>query len=66
MPDLSGLDAARQLRAAGLACPIIALSASLGADDRDIAFESGFTAYLVKPIARADLLAAVERYLTTA
>lgn len=66
MPGLDGLGAARRMRDAGVACPIIALSASLGAADRDVAFQSGFDAYLVKPIAAADLLASIERHLATA
>lgn len=66
MPGLDGLGAARRMREAGLRCPIIALSASLGAEDRDVAFESGYDAYLVKPIASADLLASIERHLELA
>lgn len=63
MPSLDGLGAVRQMRDAGLKCPIIALSASLGSADRDVAFEAGFDTYLVKPIAAADLLASIERHL---
>ncbi len=63
MPHMNGMQAAAQMRRAGLRCPIIALSASLGVDDRDGAIEAGYDTYLVKPIASADLLAAIEQHL---
>lgn len=66
MPMMTGMEAASEMRRRGLSCPIIALSASLGADDRDGALEAGYDAYLVKPIARADLLAAIEHHLVKA
>jgi signal transduction histidine kinase len=66
MPMMTGMEAASEMRRQGIACPIIALSASLGADDRDGALEAGYDTYLVKPIARADLLAAIEQHLVKA
>jgi len=66
MPTMTGMEAAAEMRRQGIGCPIIALSASLGADDRDGALEAGYDTYLVKPIARADLLAAIEDHLEKA
>ncbi|MFK7886703.1 MAG: ATP-binding protein [Gammaproteobacteria bacterium] len=66
MPLMTGMEAASEMRKRGIECPIIALSASLGADDRDGALEAGYDTYLVKPIARADLLAAIEAHLEKA
>lgn len=63
MPLMNGLEAASAMRQAGLTCPIIALSASLGLADRDDALEAGYDAYLLKPIAQADLLAALADHL---
>ncbi|MEO1576101.1 MAG: response regulator, partial [Pseudomonadota bacterium] len=66
MPLMNGLEAASAMRAAGLSCPIIALSASLGLADRDDALQAGYDAYLLKPIAQADLLAALAEHLEAA
>jgi signal transduction histidine kinase len=66
MPEMNGVEAARAMRAGGLRCPIIALSASLGVNDRNGAIEAGYDTYLVKPIAAADLLAAIEHHLQEA
>ncbi|MEO5365612.1 MAG: PAS domain S-box protein [Magnetococcus sp. WYHC-3] len=55
MPRMDGCQAARQIRAAELAqgrsrTPIIAISASVGAEDRRAALESGMDAFFPKPI----------------
>ncbi|MEM6640423.1 MAG: ATP-binding protein [Pseudomonadota bacterium] len=63
MPILNGLEAATAMRQRGLTVPIIALSASLGLADRDDALRAGYDAYLLKPIARTDLLASIARHL---
>jgi CheY-like chemotaxis protein len=58
MPDLNGLEAIRRLRKLpGLRhVPIVAISASAGAEDRRQAIEAGAQAFLAKPVDRKALL----------
>jgi two-component system, OmpR family, phosphate regulon response regulator OmpR len=56
LPDLDGLALVRELRAAGLASPILVVSA-LQAETR--AAEAGANAFLLKPVDPSTLLAAV-------
>jgi CheY-like chemotaxis protein len=62
LPRLSGREAVRQLRAAGIRTPIVALSASALTADVDRGLDAGFDAYLTKPIAPHDLREMVRRY----
>ena len=66
MPKLDGLSAVRVLRSRGFTRPVVALTASLSANDRDQAFSWGCDGYLVKPISMPELLSAVGRYLDEA
>jgi CheY-like chemotaxis protein len=64
MPIKDGLQATRDIRAherqTGLApCPIIALTANAFGEDREACRLAGFDGFLVKPLTRADLLAAI-------
>ena len=65
MPVMDGLEATRRIRAiegkrgAGVACPILALTANAHMGDRARGEEAGVTAFLTKPIRKADLRAAV-------
>lgn len=63
MPDVDGLDATRQIRAAekktGRRTPIIVLTANAAEQDRQRAFEAGADAFLVKPIAMEPLQTAL-------
>ncbi len=55
MPDLSGLDAARAIRAAGRTTPIVALTANAFDDDRKACREAGMDGFLSKPLEPAAL-----------
>jgi CheY-like chemotaxis protein len=63
MPGIDGLEAARQIRAAetGTAArtPIIALTANAFAEDRDACLAAGMDSFLVKPLTRERLAAAL-------
>ncbi|MDQ2743562.1 MAG: response regulator transcription factor [Chloroflexota bacterium] len=57
LPDLGGLEVARDLRAAGVSTPILMLTARDTLDDRLRGFGAGADDYLCKPFALAELLA---------
>ncbi len=63
MPGVDGLDAARRIRAAEAAgnhrTPIIALTANAFAEDREACLAAGMDAFLVKPLDRQGLAAAI-------
>ena len=59
MPRLDGYGAAAELRAAGCAAPIVALTAGAMAKDRDRCAAAGCDAYLAKPVDQAELLRTV-------
>jgi CheY-like chemotaxis protein len=64
LPDMGGEEVARRLRAHPVtaAIPIVILTADATAHGREVVVATGATA-LTKPIAVADLLAVVDRYL---
>jgi CheY-like chemotaxis protein len=66
MPVMDGLEAARRIRAAERQAgvhptPILALTATAGADDREAALAAGMNEVLVKPLDRERLIEAIER-----
>ncbi len=63
MPELDGYGAATELRAAGLATPIVALTANAMAEDRRKCLDAGCTEYLAKPVERQTLLEMASRFL---
>jgi signal transduction histidine kinase/ActR/RegA family two-component response regulator len=66
MPEMDGFEATRRLRAHGGHCeqlPIIAMTASAFAEDRDACFAAGMTDYLSKPVREAELANKLERWL---
>ena len=62
MPVMDGLAATRALRAQGFDRPIIALTASAFAEDREACLEAGMDAFLSKPIDRDALLRALAEW----
>jgi two-component system, cell cycle response regulator DivK len=64
LPDMSGIDATRRLKAnpRTTGIPIIAVTAFAMSGDRAIILESGCDEYVSKPFSVAELLALVGRY----
>jgi two-component system OmpR family response regulator len=59
LPGLDGLGLVRALRGAGIATPVLMLTARAGLGDRVEGLDSGADDYLAKPFAFAELLARV-------
>jgi CheY-like chemotaxis protein len=68
MPDMTGTEAMRQLRADPLfsQVPIVALTAHAFADEQAAALAAGFDEVIAKPCNPDDLIVAVERLLSSA
>ena len=73
MPGMDGLEAAQAIRAQGHAqggrlasLPIIALTADAMPGTRELCLRAGMSDYLTKPISRAGLLAALDRWMAEA
>ncbi len=60
MPRLDGYGATTELRDKGVQIPIIALTANALNGDRDFAMQSGFSAYVTKPIDIPTLIRTIE------
>jgi CheY-like chemotaxis protein len=59
---MSGMEAARALRARGVTTPIVALTADAFEDDRRACLASGMDDFLVKPLTPASLRDALARW----
>lgn len=59
MPKLDGIEALKQIRAAGNVTPVIMLTAKAEIDDRITGLDAGADDYLTKPFAMGELLARV-------
>jgi CheY-like chemotaxis protein len=64
MPGLSGNETLVRIRAIGVSCPIIAISADADQEHQRGALALGFDGYLTKPVEDADLLAMLLRFQT--
>jgi two-component system OmpR family response regulator/two-component system copper resistance phosphate regulon response regulator CusR len=60
LPELSGHEVLKQLRAAGVLTPVMILTAKGSVEDRVEGLRDGADDYLVKPFAMAELLARLE------
>jgi DNA-binding response OmpR family regulator len=60
LPDMNGLEVCQTLRAAGVAMPILMLTALGSLDDRVTGLRTGADDYLVKPFEFEELLARIE------
>lgn len=63
MPEVDGYEATRRIRAAGASIPIIALTASVLAEDRLACLEAGMNDVLSKPVTSEAITDLIERYL---
>ncbi|MFP4146330.1 MAG: response regulator [Halorhodospira sp.] len=66
MPELDGLSATRQLRAAGHTLPVLAMTAHALAGDADKSLEAGMDEHITKPIDPDELYAALGNWLGVA
>ena len=63
LPDMSGLDMIRELRARGHRTPILVLSTRHSADDKICGLNAGADDYMTKPFERDELIARVRALL---
>lgn len=60
LPGKSGLDVLKQLRASGVLCPVVLLTAMGSVDDRVTGLNLGADDYIVKPFEFAELMARLQ------
>lgn len=63
MPLMNGLQATKKLRAIGVKCPIIALTANVLTEDCNNYLASGFNDVIPKPVNRVQLIEKIAHYL---
>ena len=63
LPDGSGLDLVREIKADRPDLGVVVMSASVLPEEREHAMHSGCDAFLGKPYVAADLTAAIRRFL---
>eukprot|EP01135_Chromosphaera_perkinsii_P005144 Nk52_evm31s317 gene=Nk52_evmTU31s317 len=62
MPLLNGPECCRALREAGIRTPIIACTANVLAEDKQVFIDAGVDGFLTKPVKKGDLAAVLEKY----
>jgi PAS domain S-box-containing protein len=65
MPEMNGIEATREIRKIRKSIPIIAQTAFIFEDDKDIILEAGCDACLIKPIRKEHLLAVMSGFVNT-
>ncbi|HRD47596.1 MAG TPA: response regulator, partial [Caulobacter sp.] len=63
MPGMGGVEAARVIRAKGVATPIVALTADAFEDDRRACLAAGMDDFLTKPLTESALRAVLARWV---
>lgn len=63
MPEMNGIEVTKEIRKLRQNLPIIAQSAFIFDDDKDIILEAGCDAFIIKPIRREQLLATMAGFL---
>lgn len=63
LPDMDGLDVAREIRASGLTVPVLVLTARADEVDLVVGLDAGADDYVTKPFRLAELLARVRALL---
>lgn len=63
MPVKDGVTAAREIRALGHTCPLVALTAAHMKGDQDIYLNAGFNASLSKPVDQSQVIHVLEQFL---
>lgn len=66
MPEMNGIDVTREIRKIRKNLPIIAQTAFIFEDDKDIVLEAGCDACLIKPIRKDHLLAVMSGFIVSA
>ncbi len=62
MPNMDGIEATQRIRKLGIDVPIIAQTANILADDKNICLDAGCNDYLGKPINTQELLGKISNY----
>jgi CheY-like chemotaxis protein len=63
MPNINGFEALNLLRQKGVQTPVIALTAFAHKGQEQKCLESGFDAFLTKPLAKGTLIECLKRFL---
>jgi CheY-like chemotaxis protein len=63
MPEMNGIETAREIRKVKKSVPIIAQTAFIFEDDKDIILEAGCDACLIKPIRKDHLLTVMSSFI---
>ncbi len=63
MPEMNGIEAAREIRKIKPGIPLIALTAAVSDEDRQLYRDAGMAAFLPKPFAEAELLKVISSVL---